>query len=66
MTTYTIKKDKYLKTDLIFAERILGIIEDSIQKNNEVNDTDKNNIITALYENFSWIHSYEGTDTILE
>jgi hypothetical protein len=66
MTTYTIKKDKYLKTDLIFAERILGIIEDSVQKNNEVNDTDKNNIITALYENFSLIHSYEGTDTILE
>ena len=66
MTTYNIKKDKYLKTDLIFAERILGIIEDSVQKNNEVNDTDKNNIITALYENFSLIHSYEGTDTILE
>lgn len=66
MTTYTIKKDKYLKTNLIFDERILGIIEDSIQKNTEVNDTDKNNIITALYKNFYWIHSYEGQDMVLE
>ena len=44
--------NRYFKTDNIFHEEILGMFEDSIQKNPDYADEKKNSLITILYSNF--------------
>jgi len=53
--------NKYFLSDNIFHEEILGKIEDSIGKNQDYTDEQKNQLIQILYSNF-----YHATKLQLE
>lgn len=53
------ESNKYFFSDCIFHEEILGKIEDSIQKNSDYTEDQKNELITILYSKFYHASKYE-------
>lgn len=44
--------NRYFKTDRVFHEEILGMIEDSIEKNPDYSEEKKHSLIDILYKHF--------------
>ena len=60
----TCNQDKYLKTEAVFREDFLGMLEDSIAINPNLSQDQKDEYITVLYHHFYWVREYDPANLI--